>query len=176
MSDLMTRVRFHLADLVSAAHTCFANGSTLPGILLSYATMDIAASLTRPIGQPDTTGDDFKRWVEKYLLPGSRLNCSSADLWAARCGVLHTYSAASRLSRQGSAKMIAYVVGAMPPDHPSIRFGNPNSLAVHIVDFRDATHGAVDRFRDDLDTDAELAARVQQHAHELFVTMDYAGS
>ncbi len=53
----------------------------------------------------DATGETFKGWCKKYLL--ARLQSidgkplEAVDLWAARCGVLHTSAPVSTLSRKG---------------------------------------------------------------------------
>ena len=40
-----------------------------------------------------------------------RFGVSGLDLYAARCGVLHTYTMDSRLSTEGKAKRILYAWG-----------------------------------------------------------------
>jgi hypothetical protein len=51
----------------------------------------------------------FIVWVEKYILASRRFECSALDLWAARCGIVHTMSASSRLSREGKVHEVIYV-------------------------------------------------------------------
>jgi hypothetical protein len=54
----------------------------------------------------------FKALVKKYLLPEDpSLTFSETDLWGARCGVLHTFTAGSRLANHGHAKEIVYYTG-----------------------------------------------------------------
>lgn len=76
--------------------------------MLLYAQIDIAASLNRPVSKSQVTREDFKNWVNQYLLPNSNLDCSADDLYAARCGLLHTYMAESKASRAGKAKQTFY--------------------------------------------------------------------
>jgi hypothetical protein len=82
----------NIGSLLSVVTWCFQNQRILPGLALAYATIDILASLDRADAQQDTTGADFVAWVDAYLLPGSPLLASATDLYAARCGLLHTYA------------------------------------------------------------------------------------
>ena len=97
------------AQLISAVPKAFQRQQSLPGLILLYASIDILAALTRPIDQADTTSDQFKNWVRTYLLPGSSLNCSEDELWSARCGVLHTLSDKTKLTRAAKVWRVCYV-------------------------------------------------------------------
>jgi hypothetical protein len=97
-------------ELTAAVTDAFkANRPMFPGLILLYSSIDIISSLSRPINDQDTSGAIFKDWVDAYMLPNSGLSCTSQDVWAARCGILHTLSLESRLSRFGNARVITYV-------------------------------------------------------------------
>jgi hypothetical protein len=82
-------------------------------LVLVYSTIDAAASLDVS-GEGDVKKDDFVRWADAYLIPGSALGCTGLDLYGARCGLLHSWSAFSRLSRDRKVKSIWYAVGPTP--------------------------------------------------------------
>jgi hypothetical protein len=71
--------------------------------------------LAAPPATQDASGDTFKQWCEKYILPrvhpieGGPLN--AIDLRAARCGILHTSTPLSALERVGKAHQIWYRLG-----------------------------------------------------------------
>src|SRR2546421_12759111 len=90
--------------LLTAIETCFKGKRILPGLILLYAHIDIVASLNRPPSKNEGTRQSFKDWVNLYLLPDSDLSCSADDLYAARCGLVHSYMAEARLTRSGDAK------------------------------------------------------------------------
>jgi hypothetical protein len=99
-----------ILELHPAIAEAFSTGERLfPALLLLYSSMDVVASFTRPIGQEDTSGEVFKAWIDRYMLPASGLKCRSEDLWAARCGMLHTLTIESKLSREGRARRISDV-------------------------------------------------------------------
>lgn len=97
--------------LLTTIETCFKDKKILPGLILLYAHIDIVASLNRPPSKDEGTRQDFKDWVNQYLLPNSSLSCSADDLYAARCGLVHSYIAEARLTRSGNAKQIFYAWG-----------------------------------------------------------------
>lgn len=67
--------------------------------------------LNAPGDQVDATGDSFKKWVKDYLLQNCAVDFTETDLWAARCSVLRTFAAESRLSHDGKARQLQYYGG-----------------------------------------------------------------
>jgi len=49
---------------------CNPDRSAFPALLLLYGSMDIVASLSRPIDRADTSNKVFKAWIDEYMLPG----------------------------------------------------------------------------------------------------------
>jgi hypothetical protein len=86
----------------------------LPEAMLTimYSGIDSFGLLAAPTGVLDASGNTFKQWCEKYIL--TRLQSvdgtpiTSTDLWAARCGILHTSTPLSQLERDGKARQVFY--------------------------------------------------------------------
>ena len=91
----------HVDDIARAINLCMDQGHVLPTLVLIYASIDILASLGRPAGQEDVSRAHYVGWAEKYLLPAGNIPCTGLEIYAARCALLHTYGAESRLSRRG---------------------------------------------------------------------------
>src|SRR2546427_307789 len=89
-------------------------GHTLPALIVLYTAVDIFGSLLRPETEPETAGKYFKKWVDDYMLGRSQVTFTAQDLWGARCGLLHTHTASSRLSREGTAREVHYSHGPPP--------------------------------------------------------------
>ena len=102
----LKRIRDELLQSIKVNKEQRLFGSAL---ILLYAGIDIMASLTRPQNANEVKNCDFKRWVCDYLLPNSNLNCTEIDLYAARCGLLHSWRYDSRLSASGKARRIRYI-------------------------------------------------------------------
>jgi hypothetical protein len=157
--------------LPSTIKELFERGDTIPTILLLYTTIDIFASLARPTGQEDTDRDIFKDWVDKYMLPDSGLPCNADDIYAARCGLLHTLTAESRESRLGHARNINYVGANESPDAVQAK-NDPKCIEDIFVDttpFVNAFFKACSRFREKVCSDPDLQNRIYLHAAALMV-------
>ena len=101
-----------LASLVNEFATCIPmlldTGHNSLALVLLYSGIDAFASLARPESELDTNGDYFKKWAEDYMIGPSQLSIGSEDLWGARCGLLHTHAASSKVSPQGKARQLHY--------------------------------------------------------------------
>lgn len=77
-----------------------------------YSGIDSFGLLAAPPGVLDANRTTYKQWCEKYILP--RLSTvggtaiTATDLYAARCGVLHTSAPLSSLEREGDAHQVFY--------------------------------------------------------------------
>ena len=77
-----------------------------PAITLMYATMDRMAWLVA--SREESGNPEFKDWVNTYLFAGEVFSFTADDLWAARCGMVHTGAAESRDFRANKANAIYY--------------------------------------------------------------------
>ena len=161
-------------ELINAIEACLKNRLLLPGLLLLYAGIDIMAWLSREKSHADVERDDFIRWVDRYLLPNAGLACSAMDLYAARCSLLHSYTAESRLSRKGKARPIFYAWGTsrVKDLQQLINYvGTYPALAVHVNELFSAFQVGVQRFRQTLSNDPAQANLVYKRAGKFFTNL-----
>ena len=92
-------------EIHSGIETCVDTQLYLCALILLYSGIDGLAALES--GRANVSA--FKKWVEDHLLPSADLQCTANDLYAARCGVVHTFSQESKRSRKGKAKTFLYV-------------------------------------------------------------------
>jgi hypothetical protein len=91
-------------------------------LTLMYSMVDAMAFLSMPDkglkgrAKEDVERDDFTSWVDRYVLSRIATACSALDLYAARCGWVHTHGFDSKLARQGKAKIVLYAWGAETVD------------------------------------------------------------
>lgn len=90
---------------------CIENGMLMPALVLIYNGIDVFASLNREENKDRATKDDFVTWCNQYVLPASSLKCNGLDLYAARCGILHTYTSISDISIKNKASEVFYYIG-----------------------------------------------------------------
>ncbi|MGO4500060.1 hypothetical protein AB4114_29720 [Paenibacillus sp. 2RAB27] len=97
-------------EIIKSIELILENKLIQPTLILIYSGIDIVASLTVPIKR-DVQRKDFEEWVNKYMVPHFDKPLTAKDIYAARCAVLHTMKAESKLSKEGQASQIYYVHG-----------------------------------------------------------------
>jgi len=153
-SDVYARMKSdeiqrRVAQLFAAIEICRDKKLILPALILVYSTIDIMAWLNRDEQHEDVKRSDFLLWVETFLLPNTDLACTSLDLYGARCSLLHSYSAASRLSRKGEASQLFYAWGDADEEELQKLIDRDNTRdakAVHVEKLISALKVAVQRF------------------------------
>jgi hypothetical protein len=92
--------------------TCLNAELPEASLVLIYSGFDTFGLLAAPPNVLDATGDTYKYWCEKYILPRIRSvegdPVTAVDLWGARCGMLHTATPLSSKEREGKAHQIWY--------------------------------------------------------------------
>lgn len=142
-----------------------------PALVLVYSTIDAAAWLSVPAGQEDVTRPDFVRWVDMYLLPGSTLECTALELYGARCGVLHSFTAFSKLSRERKIRTISYATGTSDVEDLNEMIAalhRSDIVGVHLDRLRKSTEDGLQRFLGDAAKDRAQWAWVVSRAKNLF--------
>lgn len=154
-----------LFSLFEAIDTCLDRRLSLPALILIYSSIDIIASLERlPM---EGTRESFTRWTDRYLLHARPLPCTALELYAARCGVLHTLSAESDLSRGGKARRISYAWGTARTENLETAFQRSDSLdiiVVHISELAEALRLGLANYLDEIDIDPQRAGNVARSA------------
>jgi hypothetical protein len=88
------------------------HGRNRAALILIYSGIDAMASLERPEGIGKVQ-ECFVHWVDTYMTFTDGA-VTGIELFAARCGIVHTYGPISDLSKKGKARLIGYTVGGGP--------------------------------------------------------------
>lgn len=99
----------HCQKVAMAIELLSNNRCIEAALMLTYAGIDQMAWLSS--SNEITGGKEFETWVEEYINPVVNLGCSPKDLWAARCGLIHTGAPESRDFYKSDAKKIYYYTG-----------------------------------------------------------------
>jgi hypothetical protein len=156
-------IDLELDEIFGAITLCLERRLNLPGLILLYSGLDIAGWLFAQPGQG--TRDSFTAFVERYVLPDSGLLCAAIDLYAARCALLHTYTAQSGLSAAGKARTIGYAWGNAKNGDLQTSFertGRSDIVAVRISDLFEAFRRGAQRFADEIANDPARRASIQE--------------
>lgn len=143
-------------------------------VLLLYAGIDIMASMDGPREQEDVRRQDFIAWVDRYLLPGSSLDCTALELYGARCGLLHSYSSQSALSRSGQVREILHARGPRQAIDLATMAGDPSRYVVlFIQELRKAFRTGVEAFDRALATEPEKLRMVGERIERNWIRVFY---
>jgi hypothetical protein len=125
-------------------------------LLVVYSTIDTLGLLSAPPAQSSATGESFKSWTKKYLLPQPNVEFNEVDLWGARCAVLHAFTSESELSRSGRARELQFYSGNKSGEaarefvEATRALEEGGHLPVHYQDFCDAFFSALKQCVPDL--------------------------
>jgi len=165
----------NMSQLVDAIDMCLGERSVMPCLILLYSAIDIMGSLSADNDKQRTTSS-FKAWVNSYMLPGSNLRCTATDLYAARCGIVHSYSSESQLSKQGKAKMVWYAIQPAGADMLQERIDSiaelrGKAVAVQVETLVDAFKSGLKGFDRVVSRSRPLSTRVYGRAYRFFKGM-----
>ena len=161
-----------MIQLKGSIEECLEKGRVIPCLTLLYSGIDVLASMER---QPhEGTQHAFVRWVETYMLPNNLLRFSALDLFAARCGIIHAYSAESDLSRKGRARKIVYAWGTASADalqQAGHALGR-SEITVHVRELIDGFGIAIIKYIDDVADNPILHQRFFESTRHWLVGVD----
>lgn len=154
--------------MLNGIDACIETQCLVSALTLIYSAIDAISALTRPLDSEKTNREVFKQWVAKHMKPSERLGCRPEDIYAARCGVLHTYSPDADLVRRGEAKPLVYRWKNGPAPDPQLASQIPeNALVICIDDLSETLRVAVGDFIETLANDSESWSRVEYHVRSL---------
>lgn len=160
-------------QLIESIEDCFEKRRLLPCLTLLYAGIDIFASLEC---QPhEGIQAAFVRWADRYLLKAHSLPCTALEIYAARCGIIHTFTADSDLSRKGQVRKIFYAWGTARAEdlqETSNILNRSDCVAVHIRDIIDAFRCGLADYLDEVAREPERQQIVERRAGLWFVQID----
>lgn len=161
-----------IKQLKDSIDDCASKGRVLSCLTLLYSAIDILASLEKLPNE--STQSAFVRWVDAYMLPNTAFHFSSLDLYAARCGIIHAFSAESELSRKGRAKKIMYAWGTASVEslrQASTAFGR-GEISVHLEDLINGFGSAVVKYIEDVVNDPDRRERFVEAIESWLVGID----
>lgn len=143
----------------SEAIACLrAKGYKQATLILLFAAIDQLAWVA---GDKETVGNEgFKAWVQQYMVdknPSLLSGATAADLWGARCGVLHTGAAESNDFRSGKARRIFYA-----SNYGQVSSNDPDVLILSLEWLGNAFAAALVWFLSDLEADLDKDARARK--------------
>lgn len=165
-------LKSHVDQFLTAARQQHEAYRTLPALALIYTIIDVLGSLERKEGEG--TRKAFIRWVEAHLLPDELLPCTALDLYAARCGVLHSLTPDADLVRKREARRLAYAWGkgsAADLREIARRLKREDVIAIHVGDFIDAVDAAFKSYLEELGASEERLRLALKRSSQWFANL-----
>lgn len=153
---------------------CIENKLTIPALVLIYSSIDSASWLATD-NAGAKVGERFQRWVTDYMLNKGLLNCTAEELYAARCGLLHTMTPDSTLSRKRGVRTIGYAWGTAMVEklEASMKALSSNKYAAdQLEDLNRAFRLGLAEFLEQAEQEPELKARVQSRSGNHFSNLE----
>jgi hypothetical protein len=154
--------------ILTGINACIDCKCVMSAVTLIYAAIDAMAGLTRPVDEVETNGSHFRDWAQQYFLPFLGRPVTPAELWGARCGVIHAYSPESRVSRKSLGNTVIYKwrLGHRLDD-PLLADRAKTSIVLEVEGLVEAFEKAINLFQEQIEAQPELKARVEYHVQGL---------
>ena len=149
---------------------CLEKKLDLPALVLIYSGIDVAGWLASP--KPHAERSTFIDWVNSYLLQAKPLRCTAIDLYAARCGILHSLSPYSRPFQKERPRLMCYAYGTARAEDVQRTIIDMKRadryVAVHVNELFEAWRLGILRFIEELEGDPVKKRRVYEKAEKFF--------
>jgi hypothetical protein len=172
----MTTPQFiqNYTQIIAGIRLCIEKQLHSPALILIYSTIDSYAWAASD-KKLKSVRSSFETFVADYVLPNHPLPCSSTDLYAARCAILHTLTCDSDLSKCGDAKTIAYAWGAEETASPATTtwdFGQQEIITIHIEDLANALLDAILAVHEKAKLDTVVEQRLVAAAGRHYINLE----
>jgi hypothetical protein len=162
------------AKMFEAAELCRQRALDVPMLVLIYTAMD---TLAWALYGDNVKGvrERFTALCDTYILPGSLIESTALELYAARCSVLHTLGWESNLSNSGKARAVFYSFGNDDPTlaQAALELTNPGQfVSVRADDLLAAVQSAVTTVAVQAEGDRDLALRLTNDAGKQYRSIE----
>jgi len=147
--------------------------SELPEAVLTliYSGIDVIGWLDAPGGQQYAKEGSFVTWAERYISPTLHAidgeQVKAADLYSARCGILHVSSPMSSGTRKGETREIWYQFGGGTGGHALAVTGKELQLVVDLEVLERTFRDGCDKFLSELKSDSHRFKKANERAQQL---------
>jgi hypothetical protein len=143
--------------------------------ILIYSGIDTMAYLRLPINEHEVKRRHFIAWAEQYIKFPGRQQITGLELYGARCGMLHTYSPYSNVTRNSQGRAIGYLDQFKLPVayNPNV---DPDLVLVTIEDLAEQFFNGVDKYLVETFSDSKKAKLAEARLQDLTHTYPYRPS
>lgn len=164
-------LRKNIDNHFTAIDLCLGHGLRMPALILVYSAIDFLAWLARPEAKQDVDRKQFTAWADRYVIAPGFSQCSSSDLYSARCAHVHGNNFESSMTRKGDARAVMYAWGVADPAallSATDRIAKPKVRVVHIETLVDAVKRGAEAFLRDAHADPDRWSLILFRSDKLF--------
>ena len=165
----------NVLELIKTIDYCFKDDVNLTGLIVFYSAIDIMAWLSRDPHDSDVTRNDFIRWVNEFMIPGSGLACTAEELYSSRCSIIHSYApewGTGVNRRERETRKIIYVGGKgrgeVLEGHVSKQPEKDKTVLVYTDELVNSLKMAIERFSSSLSFNRALSELVYERSEKYF--------
>jgi hypothetical protein len=164
-----------LLEVISSAEYTASTGAKLVCLILTYSAIDTMSWLGAE-SDSEPVAVRYQRWVSRYMLPKvPALQCTAEELYAARCGILHTMTGDAALHEKKPLRRLAYACGSADAADMQKRIDarqlGAKLVAVHLEDLTAGLRLGTADFFEGLPADARLALRVEERSGRFYANL-----
>lgn len=153
-------------QIINATQICLDQDLHMPALILIFTLIDSFAWAASDKAEKNCR-TRFEAWLSKWVYPHGPLPCTPTELYAARCGVLHTLTSKADLHAMSTVRQIAYAWGPAKAStlQKSIEvISRPELVGVHMNELLDAIKEGIARTVAAAETDQSLLNRLEKAA------------
>jgi hypothetical protein len=161
-----------IEEIKLGVDVAFSNKCFGAAVILIYAGIDTMAYLNMPSQQKYVKSKDFIAWVERYIRFPCKEQLTGADLYGARCAMLHQYGIESKLSHSGSCRIVGYIDRSDPEVsyNPKI---SKEFVIVSIEALKDAFFAGIHKFLHEAFDDESKRIIVEERLNKAVQRLPY---
>ncbi len=151
-------------QVIQGTQTCIDQKLLMPALILIYTLIDTLAWASSS-DKKVPVRRRFEAWVTEWI--GSRLPCSATELYAARCGILHTLTSKADLTTSGNVREVVYAWGTAKSEDLQAtidHLGKTTAVAVHVNELFQAVRDAMANMLEKAESDASLGTCLNEAA------------
>jgi len=158
-----------IINLIAEIKKCEEAGANTAAFIMCFVCMDTMAFLGMPEDRDRNTREDFIQWVDEYLKAylDQPYQYRGKDVYAARCSVLHSFSAEGAGHRDDPTLIkFVYSTGGVHGFNPDI---DDSLVVIGTASFINDVVCAVEAFLKVAQENSDLRARISSRLDKLFI-------
>ncbi len=169
----MQKLQESIDSQIQAIEMCIEKRFISSALTLIYSGIDNLAYLNTRDNK--NVKPRYLEWINAYMDVSSKLNCKPIDLYAARCGIVHTNTPDSDLSYKKEAVQVVYSYGTLSKEELQLCVDRAQKkdkiIVIQIEELFEEYKKGIANFFKELEKNPKKSELVKMRAERRFITM-----